>query len=271
MSKILDGVLVAQKINDETKAQIARLKVSNIHPHLAVILVGNDPASNLYVAIKEKKCGELGIDFSRYNLPENCEEKEIIFLINDLNKDKNITAIVIQLPLPEQFNLDKIIGKINKYKDADALNSDIVEAPTAAAIIQLLESYEIAIENKKVVLVGYGKLVGKPLEKLLKNRYPKIDLTICNSKTTNLSEITKKADIIISAVGKPHLVTGKNIKKGAVIIDAGTSEQAGKITGDVDIENAAKKASYITPAKGGVGPVTVAKLLENAVKLSAKK
>ena len=271
MSKILDGILVAEELNNRTKNEVILLKSQNIYPHLAVVLVGDDPASNLYVTIKEKKCQELGIDFSRYNLPENCKEKDIIFLIDNLNKDNHITAIVVQLPLPEKFNTDKIIAKIIAKKDADSLNSNLVIAPTAAAIDEILSYYKIDLNNKKIALVGYGKLVGKPLEKLILKKYPRTSLVVCDSKTKNLSKITVKSDIVIAAVGKPHLITNKMIKNDAVVIDAGTSEKAGKITGDVDFDKIYKKTSYITPAKGGVGPVTVAKLLENVVSLSAKK
>lgn len=272
MSSILDGILVAQKINEQTQDDVLKLKAKNINPHLAVILVGEDPASQLYVSIKEKKCQKLGIDFSKYLLPANITEQEILYLIDSLNKDEEIHGIIIQLPLPKQFDSEKIINHIDSKKDADALTKKaIVNAPTAAGIVEMLRFYGIELENKKIVIVGYGKLVGKPLEKILKNDYKDLNIIICDSKTNNLSKITKSADIIISAVGKPHLITQQMVKNDVVIVDAGTSETNGEITGDVDWENLQNIASFITPVKGGVGPITVAKLLENVVTLTKKQ
>lgn len=272
MSSILDGILVAQKINEQTQDDVLKLKAKNINPHLAVILVGEDPASQLYVSIKEKKCQKLGIDFSKYLLPANITEQEILYLIDSLNKDEEIHGIIIQLPLPKQFNSEKIINHIDSKKDADALTKKaIVNAPTAAGIVEMLRFYGIELENKKIVIVGYGKLVGKPLERILKNDFKDLNIIICDSKTNNLSKITKSADIIISAVGKPHLITQQMVKNDVVIVDAGTSEANGEITGDVDWENLQNIASFITPVKGGVGPITVAKLLENVVTLTKKQ
>ncbi len=272
MSSILDGILVAQKINEQTQDDVLKLKAKNINPHLAVILVGEDPASQLYVSIKEKKCQKLGIDFSKYLLPANITEQEILYLIDSLNKDEEIHSIIIQLPLPKQFDSEKIINHIDSKKDADALiKKAIVNAPTAAGIVEMLRFYGIELENKKIVIVGYGKLVGKPLEKILKNDFKDLNIMICDSKTNNLSKITKSADIIISAVGKPHLITQQMVKNDVVIVDAGTSETNGEITGDVDWENLQNIASFITPVKGGVGPITVAKLLENVVTLTKKQ
>ena len=272
MSSVLDGILVAQKINEQTQDDVLKLKAKNINPHLAVILVGEDPASQLYVSIKEKKCQKLGIDFSKYLLPANITEQEILYLIDSLNKDEEIHSIIIQLPLPKQFDSEKIINHIDSKKDADALTKKaIVNAPTAAGIVEMLRFYGVELENKKIVIVGYGKLVGKPLEKILKNDYKDLNIIICDSKTNNLSKITKSADIIISAVGKPHLITQQMVKNDVVIVDAGTSETNGEITGDVDWENLQNIASFITPVKGGVGPITVAKLLENVVTLTKKQ
>lgn len=272
MSKILDGVLVAKKINERTSRKVQELKAKKINPHLAVILVGDDPASKLYVSIKERKCQKLKIDFSNYLLPENITEQELEYLIKSLNDDKNIHAIIIQLPLPRHLDTKKMIGMISSIKDADALTSHpIIDAPTASGIIEILKEYKIGLDNKKIVIVGYGKLVGKPLEKILKRDYNNLNINVCDSKTPSLKKITKKADIIITAVGKPYLITKEMIKIDTIIIDAGTAESKGEIIGDVDFEKIKNIVSYITPPKGGVGPVTVAKLLENTVILCEKQ
>jgi methylenetetrahydrofolate dehydrogenase (NADP+)/methenyltetrahydrofolate cyclohydrolase len=275
MIKIIDGVLLAKTINKNTKNKVATLKNGNINPHLAVILIGDNPESHLYVSIKEKKCKKLNIEFSKYLIPSSAEEKEIIYLIQSLNKDKNITSIVLQLPIDKKYNTEKIISHIDPRKDVDGLGANsLFTAPTALAILEIIKSYKIKIKNKKIVLIGYGRLVGKPLEKLLRKKYPQINLSICTSKTKNIKHITETADLIISAVGKPHLIKANMIKKGVVIIDAGTSTQNAQIKkttnqkqsqtiGDVDFDDVKSLCSYITPPKGGVGPITVAKLLEN--------
>jgi len=279
---IIDGRKIADKIKNRLKKEVEKLKKP---PVLAVILVGNDPASMLYIKIKEKRAREIGIDFQKHNFSQNAKEKEIIYLINKLNSDKNIDAIVVQLPLPNQLNTEKIISSINPKKDADSLTKKSeVKPPTVEAVTAIVNYYKINLKEKNIVIVGQGKLVGKPLSKFLEEK--KISHAVCNSETKNLGQITKKADIIISATGVPHLVKSNMVKNGVIIVDAGTSvekplaeklkviSQKSKgdklyvITGDVDFENVQKNASYITPPTGGVGPVTVAKLLENVVKLT---
>lgn len=264
---ITDGKKIAQKIRTRLKKEVEKMKKP---PILAVILVGDDPASHLYVRIKEKISAEIGIVFQKYLFPSATKEKTILELINRLNNDKKISAIIVQLPLPAHLDSSKIIEAIAPEKDADSLTGKaLILPPTPAAILTLLANYKISLKNKNIVLVGHGKLVGGPLAKILKRR--KIPIEICTDKTKNLSAITKKADILISATGVAHLIKADMVKKNAVIIDAGTSESGGEIVGDVDFEPVKEKSSYITPPKGGIGPVTVAKLMENVVKLDLRQ
>ncbi len=281
--KILDGTKVAKKIYSDITKKIAKM---NKKPVLAVILVGNDPASKLYVSIKEKKCLQvgIGIQIKNYELRIRNKaniynlQKKIITQIQKLNKDKNVSGIIVQLPLPKGLDTNKIIETIDPKKDVDGLNplnigklligdKDVIAPPTAAGILKLLENYKINLSGKHIVMVGYGKLVGKPLANMIAVANSDATLTICDKKTKNLSSFTKQADILISATGVGHLIKAGMIKNNAIIIDAGTSTIGGKIVGDVDFEKVKNKASYITPTKGGVGPMTVAMLLENVVNL----
>jgi len=258
---ILRGLPVAQKIYDRLKEKIEELKQKNIKPHLAVILVGDDPASLKYVELKEKKAAELGVEFKFYHLPANVLTKNIEELINDLNKNKFIQGIIIQLPLPKEFATDNLLEKIDPKKDIDGLTSDYT-APTAAAILEILKFYQIELKDKKIVIVGRGKLVGKPLQKMLMAQT--YEPLVCDSETQNLKEETLKADILILATGVPGLIKPGMVKNGAIVIDAGTSESNGKMVGDVDPEVYQKDISY-TPNPGGVGPVTVACLMKNLI------
>jgi len=286
---IIDGRKIAQDIKDKLKQEVAKMERP---PVLAAILVGEDPASVLYVRIKEKACQEVRIDFRKYLMPEHVSESDLLYLINDLNNDKTIDGIIVQLPLPKKFYSEKIISSIDSRKDVDALNPQSeVRPPTVNAILEIFEKYDIDLKNKNICLVGYGRLVGKPLAIELKKMGIKLD--ICDSETKDLAEHTKKADILISATGVPHLITKDMVKKDAVVIDAGTSvekqsdikhktiddrrktrrttitdQRTTNIKGDVDFENVKEKTSYITPPTGGIGPITVAKLLENVVKFS---
>lgn len=273
---IIDGKKIAQKIKDKLKQEVIRMKMP---PVLAAILVGEDPASLLYVKIKEKACQEVGIDFRKYLLPENVSENDLLYLINDLNKDESINGIIVQLPLPKNFASEKIIATISSAKDIDSLNQQSeLRSPTVGAILEIFEKYDIDLKNKNICLVGYGRLVGKPLVKELEKMEIKPD--VCDHSTKNLGKHTKKADILVSATGVAHLITADMVKKDAVVIDAGTSveklstinhQPSTKITGDVDFENIKEKTSYITPPTGGVGPITVAKLLENVIILTRNR
>ena len=289
---IIDGRKIAQDIENRLKQEVANIEEP---PVLAAILVGEDPASVLYIKIKEKACKEVGIGFQSYQLPVTSEQEKIIELIEKLNSDDKIDAIIIQLPLAKHFDTEKIINAVSLAKDADALNQQSeLRSPTVAAILEIFKKYNIDLKNKNICLVGYGRLVGKPLVKELENRGLKLD--ICDSETKNLTEYTKKADILISATGVPHLITAEMVKKGAVVIDAGTSIEktprykiqdtkkvqiqnfqksvvsvkTKSVVGDVDFDNVKNKTSYITPPTGGIGPITVAKLLENVMKLTRK-
>lgn len=244
-----------------------------------MILVGNDPASAIYVRRKEMFCEKTGIGSKVLTLPSDIPEIKLLSLINDLNKEKNITAIIVQLPLPKHINKNKIIESIDPKKDADCLHplnfgrfmqsgekySRIVPA-TPLGIIKLLEDYKIPIAGKNAVVVGRSNIVGKPMAYFLLNRGATV--TICHSQTKNLSHFTHKADILVVAAGKKNLIKASMVKRGATVIDVGINRVGKKIFGDVDFGSVSKKASYITPVPGGVGPMTIAMLLKNTVELS---
>ena len=238
---------------------------------LAAIIVGNDPASELYVGIKEKKCKEVGISFDLIRFKENVPEGKIIQKIKELNNNENLTGILIQLPLPQSFNTNKILNTILLEKDVDCLtkvNREIVEKGdetlaccTPKGIIRLLDKNKISLKDKKVVLIGYGYLVGKPLASMLRNR--NIEFKVCDSKTEKLEDETRKADILITATGVPHLIKAIHVKEGVVVVDSGNAKLNDKVVGDVDFDEVKNKCSYITPVPGGVGPMTIAILMED--------
>jgi methylenetetrahydrofolate dehydrogenase (NADP+)/methenyltetrahydrofolate cyclohydrolase len=263
---ILYGKPVVEAIEQEIKQEIKKLADVNIQPFLAVILVGSDPASLVYTRKKKEKAESLGMGFRLYHYPETMAQDDIAVIIADLNQNKNVHGIIIQLPLPEGFDTDKLLSLINPEKDVDGLNGGFA-TPTAGAILELLEFNNIDLKNKKVVLVGHGKLVGQPLEKIFKTQ--NIDLTVCDSKTEDLKSITLSADIIVSGVGKPNLITADMVSENVVIIDAGTAESSGSTVGDVAPDVYEKVASY-SPVPGGVGPITVIKLLKNVVESAQK-
>jgi len=277
MYKLLDGRMVAEKIKDKIRRQVIELKKKNIILCLAVVLVGKDPASILYVSMKEKQAHELGIKTKNIHLSKTISEGKLLDTIEKLNHQKDIQAILVQLPLPKHISTNKIIAAISPNKDVDGLHpenvgklllgEDTVIAPTAAGIMEILKYYKISLTGKHVVIVGYGKLVGKPLAAMIGLSNQLATLTVCNHKTKNLAYYTNQADILVSATGRANLIKKNMIKRGCVVVDAGTTRVGGKIVGDVDFENVKEKASYITPSKGGVGPMTVAMLLENVVTL----
>jgi len=275
MHKILDGRKIAEKIKRRLKAQVKKMKQ---RPGLAVVYIGNDPVSLSYIRAKEKAAKEIGIDFLFYKLTDKSSEKKVVGLIHRLNQDKNISGIIVQLPLSAHLPKKEILNAIALEKDIDVLSDKARELlkngqpifipPPAGAVLEFLKKAKRPLEKSTVVVVGRGMLVGEPVAMLLKQRAKK--LIICDRKTKNLSIETKKADILISAVGKPNLIKKEMVKKGAVVIDAGTAKYKGKIVGDVDFADVSLKISYITPVPGGVGPVTVAMLLANAVKAAKK-
>ena len=273
MTIILDGKKLRDKIFVDLKSKIENMPVK---PTLAVILVGDNPASQIYVNNKKKTAENLGINSIVIKYPESVSEEELLKKIDELNSDKSVTAILVQLPLPEHINKFKVIDTILPEKDVDGLtpyNSGKIftgEKPyvypcTPKGILLLLDEYKIELEGKQVVVIGRSNLVGKPVAQMLLNRNATV--TTCHSKTKNLAEITKTADILISAVGK-NIVGEKYIKNNCVVIDVGIfRDDEGNIRGDVDFENVSKLASHISPVPGGVGPMTIASLMVNTIEL----
>jgi len=259
---ILSGKPVAEKIYE---GLVQGLRKISRRPKLAVILVGEDPASLSYLRVKEKIAKRLGIGFEMFHLPGAVQEKVVEKLIEDLNQNESISGIIVQLPLPGRFEQEKILKKIDRRKDIDGFYSDL-SAPTAQGILEILKFYKIGLEKKRVVLVGHGRLVGKPLEKLLSKQAVKP--IICDLKTANLNKKLKTADIIVSATGVVGLIKPEMVTSETIIIDAGTAEAKGKLVGDVDPSVYNKVKAY-SPVPGGVGPVTVACLMRNVV-LAAK-
>ena len=271
MGNLIDGKAVAAKIKEEIKNEV---KGFMIKPCLAVIQVGDDEASNVYIGAKEKACNEVGIYFKHLKYDVNVLEKEIVNKIIELNNDEYVNGILLQLPIPGNLNEQRIINHITSGKDVDGLNDlnagrltnnkDGMVPCTAAGIIRLLEEYEVPMEGANVVIVGRSKLVGRPLVSLFLKKDATV--TVCHSKTKNLSEITNKADILVVATGSRGLIGKNDVKEGAVVIDVGVTRVEGKIYGDVNTDEVKKVASLITPSVGGVGPMTVAMLLSNVIK-----
>lgn len=272
---IMDGKALSVEIRAEIKSQIEEMKVrGEAIPSLAVVLVGNDPASKIYVRNKKNACAEAGITSYEYTLPETATEDEVLKLIEKLNADDKINGILVQVPLPAGIDEKKVIDAIAPNKDVDAFSESNIgkyflgEAKflpcTPGGILHLLDKYNIDVNGKNCVIIGRSNIVGKPTSLLLLQRNGTV--TICHSRTKNLSDYTKNADIIVVAIGKPCFLTGDMIKEGAVVIDVGINRlESGKVVGDADFESCAKKASFITPVPGGVGPMTIARLLLNTL------
>ena len=274
MAVIIDGKTIAKKTRENLKKEVEELKKSGITPKLAVIMVGNNPASKVYVKNKSKACDEVGIEYEEYILEENIKQEQLKNLIEKLNKDNTINGILLQSPIPKPLNIREAFNKIDYRKDVDGFNPINVGklaigeksfiSCTPYGVVKMLEEYNINPEGKNVVIIGRSNIVGKPLLQCLLNKNATI--TICHSKTRDIKAITKNADILIAAVGRPHFVTEDMVKDGAVVIDVGINRnEEGKLIGDVDFENIEKKASYITPVPGGVGPMTIAMLMNNVV------
>ena len=267
---LIDGKTLKNKILSEIKKEIETKKIKAT---LAIILIGNNEASKIYVRNKIKACEEVGIESKLFLLDENTTEREACNLINELNDDNDITGIILQSPVPNQIDFNKCSSLIKPHKDVDGftnkniynlyLNNETLIPCTVKAIIYLLEQYNINLEGANITIVGRGNIVGKPLALALLNRNSTV--TIAHSKTKNLSEITKNADILISAVGKPNLITANMVKDNAVVIDVGISRVDEKVVGDVDFLSVAPKCKYITPVPGGVGPMTVAMIMKNVL------
>ena len=267
---IMNGLELSLEIQEEIKKNI---KLEMIKPSLAVIQVGDDEVSKLDVKSKEKACDNVGIYFRSFHFNDGTPELTIINKIKELNNDEYVNGIIVELPLPDRYNEKRLVNQILNSKDIDGLtdinvgrllnDKKTLVSCVSLAIMELLKKYEIEITGKHVVIVGKGKLVGKTLMHLLLNEGATV--TVCHSKTENLQEFTKNADILVSATGVNNLITEDMVKNGAVVIDAGINFDNENVSGDVDFENVCKKASYITPVPGGVGPVTTAMLLKNIV------
>jgi methylenetetrahydrofolate dehydrogenase (NADP+)/methenyltetrahydrofolate cyclohydrolase len=279
MAELIDGKIVSQSVRDEVAGLASKLKQdTGIVPGLAAVLVGDDPASEIYVRNKRKACEKVGIYSEEHKLPAETTEEQLLELVNKLNKDPKIHGILVQLPLPGHINETKILRTVSPLKDVDGFHPYnvglLVEGNprfvscTPGGIIKMLEYYKIDIKGKEVVVVGRSNIVGKPVSMLLLHRHGTV--TICHSRTKDLKEVTNRADILVAAIGRANFITGDMVKDGAVVIDVGINRKDdGKLTGDVDFEAVSEKASYITPVPGGVGPMTIAMLLYNTY-LSAK-
>ena len=271
---IIDGKKVSSHIKDNIAAEVKILKnKTGKTPGLAVVLVGDDPASAVYVKNKNKTCKNIGFQSFEHILPENTSENKLLNLINELNNDDQVNGILVQLPLPSHISSKKILVSINPQKDVDGFHLENVgrlvtgnalfKPCTPAGIIKLLDEYKIEIEGKNAVIIGRSNIVGKPVSFLLLERNATV--TICHSRTKDLPSITRSADILIAAIGKPNFVSLDMVKNNAVVIDVGINRLDGKLVGDVDFASVSKQASLITPVPGGVGPMTIAMLMENTL------
>ena len=274
MAQLIDGKAISKQIKDELKEQVAELSAKSVKICLAVIQVGNDPASSVYVGNKKKACAYIGIDSLSYELPEETTEEELLELIDKLNKDDAVNGILVQLPVPKHIDEDKIIKAISPLKDVDGFHPMSVGALsigqpgfvscTPAGVIQLLKRSGIVIAGKECVVIGRSNIVGKPIAMLLLRENGTV--TICHSKTKDLKEVCKRADILVVAIGRPKMIDASYIKEGATVIDVGIHrDENNKLCGDVDFESASKVAGAITPVPGGVGPMTIAMLMKNCV------
>lgn len=275
MTKIIDGKQISLDIKNELKEKVAKYKEQGIEITLAVVKVGNDPASAVYVRNKEKACEYVGINSKTLALPEETTEEELLNVVKELNEDKNVNGILVQLPLPKHIDEGKVLLTIDSTKDVDGfhpvnvgkmvIGEDTFLPCTPAGIIEMIKRTDIDIEGKECVVIGRSNIVGKPMAMLMLKENATV--TIAHSRTKDLKEVTKRADIIVAAIGKAKFVTADYVKEGAVIIDVGMDrDENGKLCGDVDFESVSKVASAITPVPGGVGPMTVTMLLVNCLR-----
>ena len=274
--QIIDGKKVSAEVKEEVRQQTLKLKETHgITPGLAVVIVGDDPASRVYVNNKKKACELVGFKSEEYALPAETTQQELLNLVETLNNKDDINGILVQLPLPKHLDDKAVIAAINPKKDVDAFHAvnvgeimlgeyDILPC-TPAGVMEMLHSYNIEVSGKNCVVIGRSNIVGKPMAMLLLHENGTV--TICHSRTKNLAEVTKQADILVAAVGRPKFVTADMVKDGAVVIDVGMDrDENGKLCGDVDFENVKDKCSYITPVPVGVGPMTIATLMKNTLK-----
>ncbi|WP_243372424.1 bifunctional methylenetetrahydrofolate dehydrogenase/methenyltetrahydrofolate cyclohydrolase FolD [Geotalea sp. SG265] len=279
MATIIDGKAIAAKIRGEITAEVAKLSQRGITPGLAVVLVGEDPASKVYVSMKEKACKDVGIFSDEYKLPVETTEEELLQLVDKLNKDPKIHGILVQLPLPKQINTEKVLEAISPEKDADGfhpynvgrlvIGKPLFQPCTPYGVMVMLKEAGVELSGKEVVVVGRSNIVGKPVAMMCLQQNATV--TLCHSKTRDLAAKVAMADVVIAAVGQPEMIKGAWIKKGAVVIDVGVNRVGEKkLVGDVEYEAAAARAAAITPVPGGVGPMTITMLLYNTLE-SAKR
>lgn len=275
MAIIIDGKKVSAQVKEQVRIETEELVKKGIKPGLAVIIVGDDPASRVYVNNKKKACEKVGFLSKEFALPATTTQEELLALVNELNEDKEINGILCQLPLPKGLDEKAVIEAISPLKDVDAFHASNVGKImigdydflpcTPAGVMEMLHSYNIPVEGKECVVIGRSNIVGKPMAMLLLHENGTV--TITHSRTKNLKEVTKRADILVAAIGKPKFVTADMVKEGAVVIDVGMDrDENGKLCGDVDFENVKEKCSAITPVPGGVGPMTIAVLMKNTLK-----
>lgn len=279
MAEIINGKELAKHIREGLKEEVTELKNAEIYPKLAVIMVGDDPASKVYVKNKSKACEDVGIEYEEHLLSSKTTREELLELIEKLNNDETVHGILVQSPLPEGLDANEAFRTISPKKDVDgfhpinvgklSLNQDCFVSCTPYGIMKMLEHYNIPVEGANAVIIGRSNIVGKPLAKCLLNKNATV--TVCHSKTKNLKEITKQADILIAAIGKPKFVTEDMVKQGATVIDVGINRTEEGMLGDTDFENIKEKAAYITPVPGGVGPMTIAMLMHNVVKAAKQQ
>jgi len=278
-AQIIDGKAVGAKLREAIKTETAQLTAAGTTPGLAVILVGDDPASHVYVNNKKKGCAEVGFYSEVYELPTETTQQELLALVEKLNKQENIHGILVQSPLPKHLDEEAVVLAIDPNKDVDAFHpvnvghimmGDYLFLPcTPAGVMELLKAYDIDPKGKECVVIGRSNIVGKPMSMLLLHAHGTV--TVCHSRTTNLAEVTRRADILVSAVGKAGFVTADMVKPGAVVIDVGMNRNAqNKLCGDVDFEAVKEVAGYITPVPGGVGPMTITMLLRNTLTAANK-
>lgn len=271
----MNGKELAKEIRGNLKIEVEELKKQGIIPKLAVIMVGDDKASQVYVRNKSKACDEIGIEYEEYLKDANTTQEELLNLIDELNEREDISGILLQSPIPKHLDIREAFNRIDYNKDVDGFNpvnvgklaigEDCFISCTPYGVVKLLEANNIEIEGKHVVILGRSNIVGRPLIQCMLNKNATV--TVCHSRTQNLKEFTKQADILISAIGKAKFITEDMVKDGAVVIDVGINRNdEGKLVGDVDYENVEPKTSYITPVPGGVGPMTIAMLMNNVVK-----
>ena len=281
MAELIDGKKISQDLKDEVKAQVAELKSKGVEVTLAVILVGNDPASTVYVGNKKKACEYTGINSKSFELPEETTEEELLKLIKELNEDDSVNGILVQLPLPKHIDEDKVIRAIDPDKDVDGFHPESVGrlsigvpgfvSCTPAGVIELLKRSGTELDGANAVVVGRSNIVGKPMSVLLLRENATV--TVCHSHTKNLKDICKAADVLVVAIGQPKFIDGSYVKEGATVIDVGIHRIDGtkKLCGDVDFESAEKVAGKITPVPGGVGPMTIAELMNNCLQSALMK